>query len=475
MRRPWPVSVFALLALLSGWGGEVARADSEGELALHHLLTSVETYHPLLLSERASVDSAEGELLAARGEFDTVLSVQGRVVPTGYYGPKRLDVLVEQPTSVLGASLYAGYRLTMGKVAPYYGEQRTLDGGELRTGVRVPLLQDRAIDARRAGRESARTQLAVSESGYDKLILDLERDAAQAYYAWIAAGQRLAVVAKLVALAELRDGQIAQKVELGALPPIEQLDNLRTILERKRQRVVAERTFEKAAIDLSLFLRTNDGSSRVPRATELPRERALPDAEPGTKRDALERAVAGRPDLAQQRALISAARIERDLAANRVSPRLDAFGEVSKDLGAGPNDIAHTLRPTVVEVGVMLSVPVWLRKARGKRDAAEAKLRASEQKATFVADKVRAEVLDAWSQLGAARERVEVAREAADVAGRVADGERERFELGEATVLFVNLREQTAVDAQIALIDSRFEVHFAHARLQLAMGERLPK
>ena len=68
-----------------------------------------------------------------------------------------------------------------------------------------------------------------------------------------------------------------------------------------------------------------------------------------------------------------------------------------------------------------------------------------------------------------------MARQAAEAAALVADGERERFELGATSVLFVNLREQVAADADMAVVDARAEASYAHARLQLAMGERLPK
>ncbi len=189
----------------------------------------------------------------------------------------------------------------------------------------------------------------------------------------------------------------------------------------------------------------------------------------------MRQALSRRPELAQQQALVGAARVESDLAANRVSPRLDAFGEVSKDFGRAPDDVAYALRPTVVEVGVALSVPLPMRKARGKRDASEAKLRASEQKGAFVRDKVLADVRDAWSQLDAARLRVEVAYEGAKVASLVADGERARFELGASSVLFVNLREQVAADSDMAVVDARAEAQYAHARLQLAMGARLTR
>jgi len=455
--------------------GVVPAQQPEAWLTLASVLESVGTHHPLIEAGLANVEEAQAELRAARGEFDPVLSVQGRLAPAGYYDPRRLDVLIEQPTPALGAALYTGYRVTRGKVAPYYGEQRTLDAGEIRGGIRLPLLQGRSIDARRAGVQRARAQSRASEQGYERLMLEMERESTQAYYAWVAAGRRLSVFTELLALADSRDGQVKQMVELGALPFLEQLDNRRTILDRTRQLVAARRALEKASIDLSLFLRDRSGQPRVPGVQELPADLEVHNLTGVAAIAAEERALLKRPELAQGEALIEAAQVELAAAENAVQPRLDAFGEVSRDFGTGPSDLSPTLAPTVVEVGVTLSVPLLQRRARGKRDAADAKLTAAEQRNSFLRDKVRAEVRDALSQLRAAEERVQVAREGTEAARRVADGERERFELGATTVLFVNIREQAAADAQVHLIDGLLELGQSHARLTTAMGERLSR
>jgi outer membrane protein TolC len=135
--------------------------------------------------------------------------------------------------------------------------------------------------------------------------------------------------------------------------------------------------------------------------------------------------------------------------------------------------IAPTLAPTVVELGVTFSMPPWLRKARGKLAATAAKLRVLEQKRAYARDKAVADVRDAFSMLQAARERVELARGAAEAALEVAEGERERFGLGATTVLFVNLREQAAADAEVAVIDALAEAQVAIARVLTASGESL--
>lgn len=452
----------------------LARAEVSA-LTLDDVLDSVVVHHPLVQAAQAGVDEASAEARGARGEFDPVLTTQGRITPMGYYSPQRFDVLIEQPTPFLGSSLYTGYRLTRGRVAPYYGETRTLDAGELRGGVRLPLLQGRATDARRAGIARNDAQLRATEYGFARNVLDMEREAAQAYFSWVAAGRKLLVLRELLNLAEVRASQIKQKVELGALPNIEQLDNRRTILERTRQVVGARRALDRASIELSLYLRDKSGKPRVPSDQELPSVIPRLDTENVSDKTALERALSRRPELDQAEAQVELARVEQSLSENGVLPKLDVFGEVSRDFGSANRELYPTLAPTVVEVGVTLSVPMLQRRARGKRDAADAKLTAAEQRSAFARDRVRADVQDALSQLRAAEERALVAQEGVDVSRQVADGERERFELGATTVLFVNIREQAAADAQINLIDALQDVGTARVRLKTAMGERLAR
>ena len=163
---PWVLAWFVI-----SHGALVLRAYAEpAELHLEQVLASVTSHHPLIEAERAAVSAAEGELLSARGEFDTVFTAQGRAAPAGYYDPRRVDVVLEQPTPVLGSSLYAGYRVTRGNVAPYYGEQRTLDAGEVRGGLERALVEQAPDGGVRAlARGAARAVRHADEVGTKRL------------------------------------------------------------------------------------------------------------------------------------------------------------------------------------------------------------------------------------------------------------------------------------------------------------------
>ena len=102
--------------------------------------------------------------------------------------------------------------------------------------------------------------------------------------------------------------------------------------------------------------------------------------------------------------------------------------------------------------------------------------RASSQRAAqqlrFAEDRALAEVRDARSALVIARERAEVLAREVVVARTLAAAEMQRFLLGEGTLLIVNLREQTAAEAALRVVDALAEHHRAVASWRVATGAR---
>lgn len=432
-------------------------------LELDAVLASVDAHHPVLVSANARIRGARGERLAARGGFDPKLAAKGQLNPEGFYDVSALDTKLAQPTPLWGTELYAGYRIGRGSVASY-DDRKTLDGGELKGGLRVPILQDGWIDERRASLRTADLGVREAEAIRDAEALGLAVTAADAYWVWVAAGEAYGVVVQLVRLAERRGAQIDEMVGAGAAPQIYRAENLRSLLKRRAKLVESERKLQKTGIKLSLFSRSSEGEPAVPGLSALPPRvptaRRLP-AE--ALEDGVRRALEARPELAALEAKVSALRVESELADNRVLPRVDVELAVAKDLGTDSDSKnLESLDPLSVKAGLVVELPLLLRKGRGKAEKARAKLLDTRAKLDFTRDKVTAEVRDLWSALTASARRAEVARQAAEVAEAVAAGERARLVAGATSPFVVNLREQAAADARLEEIDAR-------ARLQVAL------
>ena len=437
-------------------------------LQLDEVLSSADRAFPALQAQRADAEAAEGDLQAARGGFDPVARVRGTAVPWSGYPSTRLDAVVEQPTPLWGAGLFAGYRYGQGSFPVYYGERATNAGGELRAGASVPLLRNGATDRRRTTLGRAEAELEGQRAAVEVQRLEVRRLATVRWVDWVSAGRRLAIAESLYTLAEARDVALQRRAEAGDLPPIDRTDNLRAVLQREGAVVAARRQLEQAALELSLYLRDEEGRPVLPPRERLPG--GLAPVEGAFARPGLEALYAARPDVRRLGLLREQLQLERRLAENQQLPALDLALAVTKDLGEGD----PKLDKPDVEATLSFEFPLPNRFARGKaRAASGALLRVLEQE-RLLRDRAVVEVGDAESAVSAARERVRLAGRELEVATELERAEWHRFELGEGNLLFVNLREVARAEAAVREVDALADYHKAAAAFRAATAAPLP-
>jgi outer membrane protein TolC len=206
-----------------------------GELGLDAVLASVATRYPPLLAKLLQRDLASGRLQQAMGSFDTYLSAEvgGRV--QGYYESTVAQGLLEQPLAT-GDTIYGGYRISDGLLPDYYRD-RTQGDGEVVFGGRVPLLQNRRTDGRRAGVRIAELGVQLAEPEIRRARITFVREATSCYVRWRAAGQRLAIARELLRLADDRDAGLRRAVERQFLAPFEPAARRRPELELLQLRI----------------------------------------------------------------------------------------------------------------------------------------------------------------------------------------------------------------------------------------------
>lgn len=461
--------VVALALALTLATAEANAQPERAPLSLDAVLRAVDDAFPLLEAARRDQDAANAELLSAEGAFDPSLRVRGGGVGGGYYEYLRADAVVEQPTRLWGATLFAGYRigrgLSTGGVPNYYGNLETNDHGEVRAGVQIPLWRNGPIDRRRANIRRAELGRPIAALNVEQAALEYRRAAANRYWDWVAAGRRLAIARSLLAIATARNEALAQRVARGDLPAIERTDNARAVAQREGFVVAAERALQQSAIELSLYLRDARGSTVTPAPEQLPDQ--LPEPEPlvgPAVHAAVEEAPARRPELRRLAAQRAQLEVERDFARNQTMPAVDLVVAASQDLGPG----SYTRERPEVDASLVVEIPILNRAARGRVRAAEAGIARVEEQSRFARDRVRADVRDALSAVEAAVQRAAAARREVEVARAVEAAERVRFEAGDSTLLAVNLREQASAEASLREVDARADYQRALAAYRAA-------
>lgn len=435
-------------------------------VSLSDILEGLQRY-PLLMAAQTDVDWAEGEARAARGAFDPVLKSRANIDPMGYYHNQQLDTVLEAPTPFWGTTFFGGYRLGLGDFASYDQKLATRSQGEVRGGMQVPLWRNGPIDRRRANIGRAELGRAIADLSVLQQEIEIVRLATQRYWEWVAAGQRLKIIRDLLTITQVRDVQIAGRVAHGDLPAIERLENTRAMVSREAMVKSAERQLQQAAIELSLFVRDAHGQPMLLQEHQLPG--ALPDphvVDVHAIQEGIALAQTKRPEAKRMALIRDQNQIELRFAKNQFAPGIDLMLGASYDLGRG--DVR--LGEPEMEVGVMLDVPTLFRTSRGRIASAQAGLVKAEHQTTFAQDRIAADVRDAMSAMDVASQRAVLAKRERAIAHELEIAERKRFDLGESTLLFVNLREQFAIEASLREVDALMDFHRSDASYRAALG-----
>jgi len=443
-----------------------ARADA---LQLAEVLRSVDQHYPLLravLQERAI---AAGGELAAEGAFDLKLRSGAALQPEGYYENYTSDSLLEQPTTIWGTKLFAGYRIGRGRFPIYEGGRETETGGEFRAGLAVPLLRDGPIDERRADLRKAEIDVAAAEPKILTERIEFTRQATRVYWKWVAAGQQVEVARRLLAVAQDRQTQITGRVERGALPRIDLADNERLIVSRDVKVIEAGLIERRAAIDLSLFLRDRRGEPVIVSRDRLPA--AFPAEERPDPRRLADDVALGLDrnpvlqEIAFQRARMD---VDRRLARNALLPRLDVEVRVSQDVGAPT--ARDDKDPAQMQAFLGFELPLQRREAKGQLAQVDARLLQIDAERRFTTDKVTAAIKSAFVTLETAYAQLARAKENLALALRLQAAEERKLELGTSNLIDVNIREVQAADAAASVVDQAFSYFAALADYRAAIA-----
>lgn len=470
----WAVLWFGGAALVLGQSVPAPKLESPAAqwLKLEELLASVDRHYPPLLVALQDKVIADSDITVAESRFDLALKGGYDGDYLGYYRNDYFKAGVEQATQFQGMSYFTGYSMGRGAYPSYEGKRQTDSGGEYKAGVRLPTLRDRSIDSRRAELRKAMIGRRIADLGVDQQRLLIIQLATRRYYDWLAAGRRYRAAAEVLRVAERRDQQLKETARLGQIPQIDVTDNLRAILTRRAQVIELERAVQLAAIELSLFLRDDRGDPLLPAAAMLPP--AFPALREWNKQrmmEDIELAVKRRPEMQRFALQRGQVEIDRKLARNQLMPNLDVALSYTRELG----ERVVRRGPDELELSLIFDLPMQRRSAKGRDQAALARITQFDQRERFAKDQVVAEVRDAYSALLAAYRRAQVLREEVEITQQLETAERVRFELGEGTLFLVNLREQATFDTAIREVSALSDYFRSLTLYEFSIGEALTR
>lgn len=450
---------------------QVQDAMAARPLELNDVLSSVDQSYPLVNAASHDQTRARADLLAAKGGFDTTLKAQLQNAPSGQYENRYIDMVLEQPTPIWGARLFTGYRRGSGNFAVYDGRLLTNDLGEIRGGLEVPILRGGIIDERRARIQSSDKAVEGSQQALSSQRLEARRFATYRYYEWLATIERKHIAESLLKLALERDRVMRQRTAAGDAAEVEKIDNRRSVLSREAFVVAAERSIEKAALELSLFYRDAHGQPVLVQTSDAPVGSwldvghavvHLPDFKMLS-----ETVILTHPELLRLQAQLAQNEVDQRLNRNAILPKLDAEFLVAQDWGTGSSGKAMR----EYKAALKLDFPLFFRTGRGRAESAAAQGQRLEAVLNLTRERLMVGLNDSRQALEASYKRILLAEDEVRLARKVESAERLKFKHGDSNILMVNLREQATADAQLRTIEAITDFYRAQADFTATLGK----
>ena len=435
-------------------------------LTLEEVLVWVDRSHPLLKGSGTEKIVARGKMLRALGAFEPVLVNDTEVerfiskgetqTRTGGFNDTFIDL--RDPSGIRAS---AGYRQAIGDaVIPDLGLG---NNNQALLGVFVPLLRGLKInpdaaELQRSGLADPRADVQIAATRQELFL-----GAASQYWDWVAAVRLADVQKRALRVADERYKQVEGRARAGAVAPLDAVEANQEVQRRREIMIAAQRTIELEQFKLSMFLWEKESPTKPPaeRAPDFPKQTDLPSMDIVKADKVSARAI--RPEIREVEIEAKLNNIDLELAKNNLLPSLDAEAAPARTpekfvLGLG------------YRFGVEMRIPFLQRRAKGEVLEAQGKADRFVLLQKFREQQVVVDVDNALSAIERAKERIDASLKALQMAKTLEEGERFRFSLGATSVLFVNLRERNAVDAENQWIRAQADYQKALAFYQWAIG-----
>lgn len=419
-------------------------------------------HHPVIRLSGLITESAQRELLIAKGGFDpTIVGSFDRKVYKGTNYFDRGDVFLKVPVWVGGADLKVGYDRNIG--ATLSDDVFTGREGISYIGVTVPIGQGFVIDSRRATLLQARVFQDLADADRVKMVNKIILTAAKDYWNWYFSNRQYQLSADFYDLAKVRYSATLQRAELGEAAAIDTVETLVTLQDRRVMLDQAILELRNARLLLSNHLWSKD---QIP--LELP-EQALPQLSTGRvlasdELDQLLRLARQRhPEIIKFDFKRQQLSIDERLGREMLKPVLNFNFSTLFQGGFALNDTKYSTgfaNPgDNYKFMVDLYFPIFLRKERGKLQQILIKQLQNDLDQKQVQREVINEVNAAFNDVKTLELQIRTQEAAAINQQLLLAAEEQKFSIGESSLFLVNSRESKLNEflVKVASLQAKYE------------------
>lgn len=449
-------------------------------------------HSPTLRASLLDVEQAKQSIVAEEGSYPLVLQLDG-----GYTHSKspRFSTSIDENTGdtvadvsttvsktmTLGSELRqvfpwgtsVGFRLegswTKSSSPAIIGSARTTIGpGWGLTGrltVAQPLLRGAGTDVGEAELRAAEFNRSAAEQARDRVGSELLRDVLLAYWdLWYASETvRIEQAARDLAERERRDTE--QRIEAGALAPVEIHPFTTRVAQLDEALLAARLERERRALELGERVGRAGAQSRgLVAASATPPEPSAPPQLP----QLVERALRQSPELKELDTQIAASRDREEIAGEQERHRLDVQGWVQAE-GLGNREVPPALEQyftfgaVSAHVGLIYEAPLTGSRRVAQRAGAKLATDAAIERREAVRQRIESSATLQHAQLLAARRRVRLAARTVEVASAQLAAAKDKYKAGDGLVIEIQQAEDAMRQARLRV--ARARVDWVQARL----------
>ncbi len=484
------------LVILASLGiGSPARAEGD-RVTLRDTLAQAVKGNRTLVSSSIDVTITEAQITQARGIDDFVIDASANVfferkeafVGQSPFAPTATDRV--DLSGGVSRNLSDGGRVGLKVEATYTHTQFPFsfmlpDGSmtdvatEYKPTVLLsffqPILRGFGEKTARAPRRRAEAARDVATLQRAQTAGNVVRDVVSAYWDLAYAQRNVEIGRASLALAreQLRITQARLDVGVGAPTDLAAVEQ--TIATREAELLAGELAIADRALELRRLVGleisvTSMGLEAIDRLEPAGGDLALDEA--------FTRAKAANPELAVVRAQGRAAQIEVEVTENGLLPQLD-FNATAGPAGNADNmgealGQIGTFDSYSVQAGLVLSVPIGNRAAKGARDVARGQLRKVKLSEADIEAQVAVAVARSVNLVATTRKQLEALEKATRLAQVNLDAEKARFDVGKSTNFDVLARQEELSQAELRRARAQADYLKAVAQLQTLTGDILP-
>jgi len=416
------------------------------ELTYNEYLGYVKKYHPMVKSANLEVNSAQANLMMARGGFDPKIEVdfdKKQFKDSQYYS--LLNSSFKIPTWY-GIEVKAGFDNSEGV---YLNPQNSLPNQGLTSlGITVPLGQGLLINQRMADLRKAKIQIQLSQAERKLQAIEVLYNASVAYFNWKRNYSEVQLYNEYLKNAEIRFNGVSSLIKNGDKPAIDSVEAGIIVRNRKLSLEDSQLKLAKSKLELSNFLWLENNVPLELQDAIIPEIKLENTIKETLKTNELlveNISIENHPKINSLQSKLDILEVERKLKANSLLPKIDLGYHYLSEQSAWNNTNFNNYK-----VGVNFSFPIFLRKERGGLQLAKFKIQDTQYSLDLERVQLKNKINAQQTEINSLERQRKLISDLVRDYDTMLTSEERLFSFGESSIFLINSRENNLVSSQLS-------------------------